>query len=102
MAEHEKFSVEAGILRVERELDEIEAEELAAAVKQLVRSGAAAPVVDLGDVSFLPSYHVSGLQAAASHCRQDGRSLTVVGGRGVIMMLERMGLGSVARLKAIK
>jgi anti-anti-sigma factor len=101
VAEQDKFSVEAGILRVGRELDEIEAEELAAAVRQLVRSGVAAPVVDLGDVSFLPSYHVSGIQAAASDCRHDGRSLTVVGSRGVIVMLERMGLGSVARLKAI-
>jgi len=101
MAEHEKFSLEAGILRVEKELDEIEADELSAAVKQLVRSGVAAPVVDLGDKSFLPSYHVSGIQEAASDCRRDGRSLTVVGSRGVIMMLDRMGLGSVARLKAI-
>jgi anti-anti-sigma regulatory factor len=101
VAEHGKFSLEAGILRVERELDEIEAEELAAAVGQLVRSGVAAPVVDLGEVSFLPSYHVSGIQEAASDCRRDGRSLTVIGSRGVIMMLERMGLGSVARLKAI-
>ena len=101
VAEHGKFSVETGILRVERELDEIEAEDLAAAVRQLVRSGVAAPVVDLGNVSFFPSYHVSGIQEAASDCRRDGRSLTVVGSRGVIVMLERMGLGSVARLKAI-
>jgi len=101
VAKHDKFSIEAGILRVERELDEIEAEELAAAVGQLVRSDTAAPVVDLGGLSFLPSYHVSGIQEAATDCRRDGRSLTVVGTRGVIMMLERMGLGSVARLRAV-
>jgi len=101
VAEHDKFSIEAGILRVERELDEIDAEELATAVGQLVSSDTAAPVVDLGGLSFLPSYHVSGIQEAATDCRRDGRSLTIVGSRGVIMMLERMGLGSVARLKAI-
>ena len=93
------FSVEAGVLRVNKELDEIEPEELEHAVRQLAKSGAAAPVLDLGGVSFLPSYHVNGIRTVADECIRDGRSLTVRAQKNVKTMLERMGLGAVARLK---
>ena len=102
MGEHGKFTVEAGILRVNKELDEIEAEEFAEAVARLVKSGAAAPVVDIEEASFIPSYQIDGIRSAAEEARRDGRSLTVRGRRSVIVMLERMGVGTVARLKPIK
>ena len=101
MAEKETFPVEAGILRVTRELDEIPPEELEEAVRRLIRSGAAAPVVDLADASFLPSYHIDGIRAAAEEARRDDRSLTVRARRSVVMMLERTGIGTVARLKSV-
>ena len=101
LPEQRIFSVEAGILRVSRELDDISPEELAEELQRLVKSGATAPVVDLADISFLPSYHMNGIRAAAEEARRDGRSLTVRAKRSVTMMLERMGVGAVARLNSI-
>ncbi len=102
MGDHNKFSLDAGILRVNMELDEIDPEELALAIEQLVKSGVAAPVVDIEEASFIPSCQVNGIRAAAEEARRDGRSLTVRGRRNAIIMLERMGVGAIARLKAIK
>ncbi len=102
MAERETFPVEAGILRVTRELDEIPAEELEEALQRLVRSGAAAPVVDLADASFLPSYHIDSIRTAAEEAQRDDRSLTVRARRSIVMMLERSGVGTIARLKALE
>ncbi len=97
--EQEKFSVEVGILRVNKELDEIEAEEFAEAVVKLVKSGVAAPRVDIEESTFIPSYQIDGIRSAAEEARRDGRSLTVRGRRSVIVMLERMGVGTIARLR---
>ena len=102
MAERETFPVEAGILRVTRELDEIPSEELEEVLRRLVGSGAAAPVLDLADASFLPSYHTTGIRVAAEEARRDDRTLTVRARRSIILMLERMGIGTVARLKSIE
>lgn len=101
MAEPQKpsFSLEAGILRINGELDEVAPEELEHALRQLVNSGAAAPVLDLGEVTFLPSYHVNGIKAVAEECLKDGRSLIVRAPKNVKILLERMGLGVVAKLK---
>ncbi len=101
MGEPEKLPVEAGILRVTRELDQIPSEELVEALQRLVRSGAAAPVVDLAEASFLPSYHVEGIRAAAEEARRDDRPLTVRARRSIVIMLERTGIGTVARLKLV-
>ncbi len=101
MSEQQIFSVEAGILHVSVELDDIEPGELAEELLRLVKSGATAPVVDLADISFLPSYHMNGIRLAAEEARRDGRSLTVRARRSVTMMLERMGIGAVARLNSI-
>jgi anti-anti-sigma regulatory factor len=100
MADEEKgpFSHEVGILRVNRELDEVSAEQLEEAVDRLVSSDAAAPVLDLAGISFVPSYHVEGIRSAADKCLHKGRSLTVRAKGNVSVMLERMGLGAVARL----
>jgi hypothetical protein len=94
------FSVDAGVMRVNKELDEVEPEEFADAVRHLVRSGAAAPVLDIAGLNFLPSYHIDGIRAAAEEALHEGRSLTVLAKRNVGVLLERMGLGAVARVKS--
>ena len=95
------FSFTAGVLRVNRELDEIEAVTLEEEVRRLADSDVAAPVLDLGGVSYVPSYHIEGIRSAASRCTGSGRSMTVRARRNVTMMLDRMGLGAVARLKTV-
>ncbi len=101
MSEKRIFTVEAGILHVSHELDDVPPEELEEEILRLVKSGATAPVVDLADISFLPSYHMNGIRAAAEEARRDGRTLTVRAKRSVTMMLERIGVGAVARLNSI-
>jgi hypothetical protein len=95
------FQVDAGVLKINKELDEIDPEELVAALRQLARSGAAAPVLDLGGISFLPSYHVSGIRSIGDECVREGRALTVCAKKNVKTLLERMGLGAAVRLRAI-
>ncbi|MHC4503372.1 MAG: STAS domain-containing protein [Planctomycetota bacterium] len=102
MGEKEKFPVEAGIMRVTHELDEVTPEELEEALQRLVKSGTPAPVVDLADASFLPTYHIGGIRSAAEEARRDERSLTVRARRSIVMMLDRSGVGTVARLKPIE
>ena len=68
MADDESFSVDAGILSVNKDLDE------------------------------LAPGRVEG--AAAGRCLHGGRSLTIRAKGNVATMLERMGLGVVARVKA--
>ena len=78
---------------------EITPEELVDAVRQLVKSDVPAPVLDLDDVSYVPSYHMPGIREAAQEAMNNGRSLTVRGRRNVITVLERMGFAALARLK---
>jgi anti-anti-sigma regulatory factor len=94
------FSVDAGVLKVHRELDEVEPEEFLAQLKQFAKSETDAPVLDLGDISFLPSYHVNGIREAGDDFVRVGRSLTVCARRNVKKLLERMGLGAAIRLKS--
>jgi len=95
------FSVEAGVLKVNRELDEVDPEEFVSAIRQLARSGVAAPVLDLGDISFVPSYHISGIRAVGDECVREGRALTVCARKNVKVLLERMGLGAAIRLRSL-
>jgi anti-anti-sigma regulatory factor len=97
----EAFSFDAGILCVNRELDEVAPAELEGALDRLVRGGAPAPVLDLGGLDYVPSRHVADIRAAADRCARGGRPLTIRARRNVAMMLERMGLGVVARVKAL-
>lgn len=95
------FSVEAGVLKVNKELDEISAEELLEAIRGLGTSGVEAPVLDLADISFLPSYHISGIRTAGDELIHKGRALTVFARRNVKTLLERMGLSAAVRLKSV-
>jgi len=94
------FSVDAGVLKVNGELDEIEPNEFLAQLKQYAESEVSAPVLDLGDISFLPSYHVNGIREAGDAFVREGRALTVCARRNVKKLLERMGLGASIRLKS--
>jgi hypothetical protein len=93
------FSVEAGVLKVNRELDDVDPEEFLAAMRQFVTSDVAAPVLDIGDKSFVPSYHIGGIRTVGDECVRNGRPLTVCARRNVKTLLERMGLGVILRLK---
>ncbi len=95
------FSSAAGILRVNIELDEVQSEGFEEEVRRLVESDAPAPVLDLAGISFIPSYHIAGLRSAADECARSGRSMTVLAKRSVTMMLDKMGLGVLARLKTV-
>ena len=101
MADEDAFSLDSGILRVNRELDEVEPEKLQEVLDQLVKA-ADAPVLDLAGISYVPSRNVADIQAAADRCLHSGRSLTIRSRRNVATMLERMGLGAVARVKAVQ
>ena len=100
MADEGPYSLEAGILSFNRDLEELAPGRFQEALDRLVSGDAAAPVLDLGDIRFLPSQHVADIQAAADRCLRGGRSLTVFAKRNVATMLERMGLGAVARVKS--
>ena len=100
MADDESFSVDAGILSVNKDLDELAPGRFEGALDRLVRGSAAAPVLDLGDITYVPSRHVADIRAAAGRCLHGGRSLTIRAKGNVATMLERMGLGVVARVKA--
>ena len=99
MADEEDISLDTGILRVNKDLDELPPGKLEDALDRLVTSDAAAPVIDLGGIRYLPSRHVADIRSAADRCLHSGRSLTVRAKRNVATMLERMGLGAVARVK---
>ena len=95
------FSVETGILKTNKELDEIDVDEFVAAMKSLVKSGAAAPAVDITNTSFLPSYHVNGIREVGEEAVRNGARLTVFAKSNVTKLLERMGLGASVRLKSV-
>jgi anti-anti-sigma regulatory factor len=96
------FSFAAGVLSVNRDLDEVDPGELEEALDRLVTGGAPAPVLDLGGLNYVPSRHVVDIRAAADRCARGGRPLTIRARRNVAMMLERMGLGVVARVKSLQ
>jgi anti-anti-sigma factor len=93
-----EFSYAAGVLRVNAELDEVDAASFEEEVERLVSADVAAPVLDLEGISFVPSYHVAGIRTAADKCARSGRSMTIRARRNVNMMLDRMGVGALARL----
>ena len=95
----EDISLDAGTFRVNRDLDELAPGKLEDALDRLVTSDAAAPVIEFGEIRYLPSRHVADIHSAADGRPDSGRSLTIRAKSNVATMLERMGLGAVARVK---
>ncbi len=95
------FSYAAGVLRVNAELEGIDPATFEEEVERLISPDVPAPVLDLGGITFVPSYHVAGIRTAADKCARSGRSMTIRAKRNVSMLLERMGLGVVARLHTV-
>ena len=98
MADDRELRIEGATLRVGADMDGIDQGEFGRALDEFVGSAGGELVVDLGATAFLPSCHVPAIQDAAMRCRRDGRELTVRGRRNVIILLEKMGVGTVAKL----
>jgi anti-anti-sigma regulatory factor len=97
-ARRSPFSFAAGVLTVASELDTVSQVALEEEMTRLASPDVPAPVLDLAQISYVPSMHIPGIRLCADACARSGRQMTIRARRNVRIMLERMGLGLVARL----
>lgn len=97
------FENRAGALHVNCELDELGADELLGVLTDYIHQpDNPTPVLDLSDVSFVPSYHIPGLRTAAEGAKRMGETLTIRARKSTKVMLSRMGVDSLANLSVFE